>query len=87
MGMQLKENFVISQVEDELLLVPVGADFHGLVRVKGAARSILEYLRTETDEAAMVERLLEEFEVPREKAERDVAKILAQLRDVDAIRE
>lgn len=47
----------------------------------------VECLKEDTTEEAIVERMLEKYDAPRERIATDVAKILAKLRGIGALDE
>ena len=86
--MKLKEEFIIHNIGGETVLVPTGSsEFPGLVRGNSTFGAILELLAQGTDEAALVDAMLKEYDAPRELIERDVRRTLGELRSVGAIEE
>ena len=86
--MKLKKEFIVHNTEKESLLVPVGgAAFSGLVRGNRTFGAILEGLRKETDEAALLASLCARFDAPEERIAADLSKALAALREVGALDE
>lgn len=86
--MKLKEGFITHQIQDTQMMVAVGErarHFHGLVRSNETAAFIVDCLKSETTETAIVERLLEEYDVSREMAAQDVHAIIEKLRSIDAL--
>ena len=84
--MKLKEGFITQTIDDTQFLVPVGAEsFHGVVRSNKTAAFIVDCLKTETTEDAIVDALRDKYGVPRETACADVAKVLETLRSVNAL--
>jgi len=62
--MKLKYDFVISDMGDELVAVPVGdgaAKFHGMLRLNQSAAEILELLKEETTPEAVHKTLMERY--------------------------
>lgn len=85
--MKLKKTFIVNKIAGETLAVPVGGNFHGIVKAVGCSDFILECLKKDSSEESIVEQILEEYDVSREKAAADVKRIVEQLRDLDAIEE
>ena len=86
--MKLKDGFLTHETGEEQVLVATDTTvFSGLVRSNRTAADIVECLKVETSKEAIVEKLLEEYEVERERAEADVEKILATLRKIGALDE
>lgn len=86
--MKLNSGFISHTDGDEKLLVSTGASkFSGLVRSNGTAGFILSCLEQDTTEEAIITRMLQTYDAPREIIERDVKKILGQLREIGALDE
>ena len=72
----------------EQIMVATGeANFSGLIRSNATAAFIVDCLKADTTKAAVLEKMLDKYEVSREKAEADLDKILAILRSVNALHE
>ena len=86
--MKLKEGFIVHQENDESLLVPVGdMEFSGLVRGNNTLGVILELLKNETTEEALIAAMKDRFEAPEGAIENDVKKTLDELRKIGALEE
>ena len=86
--MKLKEGFIAHDAGAESVLVPTGAaDWAGVVRGNKTFGAILELLRDDTDEAAVVAAMHERFDAPKDAIERDVARVLGELRKIGALDE
>ena len=86
--MKLKNEFLLSPMGEDAVLVPVGAaaeKFHGIIRLNETAAFIVDCLRTETSQEQIVDALLAEYEVERSEVKRHVNTVLSQLREIDAI--
>ena len=59
--------------------------FHGLVRSNETAAFIVNCLKKETTEEAIVEAMLEQYDAPRETVARDVHRVVEQLRQIGAL--
>ena len=86
--MKLNKDFIVHSQNGESMLVPLGgAAFSGIVRGNETLGAVLELLKTETSEAAIVDAMRARFDAPEGAVERDVAKALAELRKIGAIDE
>ena len=86
--MKLKKEFISHSFGEEAVLVPSGeAAFSGVVRVNRTLGAVLELLKKDTDEAAVVAAMRERFDAPEGAVERDVARVLAELRKIGALEE
>ena len=86
--MKLKPGFVTHNVGKEQMMVaagPAAKSFHGLVRSNETAAFIINCLKKETSEEAIVEAMLAEYETPRETVEQDVHRIVEKLREIGAL--
>ncbi len=86
--MKLKPGFVTHKVGKEQMMVaagPAARSFHGLVRSNETAAFIINCLKKETTEEAIVEAMLAEYEAPRETVARDVHRVVEQLREIGAL--
>ena len=86
--MKLKKGFVTHTLGGEQVMVaagPAARSFHGLVRSNETAAFIVDCLKKETSEQAIVDAMLERYEVSREVVEKDVREILAKLRSIGAL--
>ena len=89
--MKLKEEYVLYDPSDEeRIAVPTGSaakNFSGLLRANRTAAAILEYLKEETTEDALVQRMCDRYDADEEEIRRGVREVLDILRSVDAIAE
>ena len=86
--MKLSKNFVTRNSSRDSLLVPTGkADFAGLVRGNKTLGAILELLKKDTDEAAIIKALCARFDAPEAVIAADVEKALTELRKIGALEE
>ena len=86
--MKLKEEFIAHAAGAESLLVPTGAaGWAGVVRGNRTLGAILELLKTDTDEDSVVAAMRERFDAPDGAVERDVARVLDELRKIGALDE
>lgn len=86
--MKLKDSFISQDVEDARFLVPLGGQaFSGIARGNKAAAAIIDLLREDTTEPAIVDAMCERFDSPREWIAEDVAHVLDTLREMHAIEE
>lgn len=86
--MKLKKGFVTHTIGTDQLMVAVGAaakQFPGMVSSNETAAFIVECLKNQISEEGIVDRLLEEYDVDRQTAAKDVADILGKLRSIGAI--
>lgn len=86
--MKLKNEFITQDIDDTQFLVPVGVEaFSGIVRSNKTAAFIVNCLKEETTETAIVDAMCAKYDAPRETIAADVAEILEKLRSINAIDE
>lgn len=88
--MKLKKGFITHTVLGEQMMVAAGPAtkiFHGIVRSNETAAFIVDCLKAETSEAAIVEKILGEYRVDADIAARDVHAIVEKLKSIGAIEE
>jgi len=81
--MRLKDGFLLRQVAGQTVVLPVSGDLdlNMMITLNDTGAFLWERLQTETDEAALVEALVTEYDVTAEKAARSVAAFVSKLRD------
>ncbi len=84
--MKLKREFIVHHAGDETVLVPAGgAGFSGIVRGNRTLGAILDLLKENTTEEALVASLSERFDAPQETIRQDVRRVLTELRQIGAL--
>lgn len=83
--MQINKDFTIQKVGTSYVAVPVGETsktFHGMVRLNETGAFLWNRLAVrDCTEADLVDALLEEYDVPREVAEKDVHRVTELLKE------
>ncbi len=86
--MKLKQEFISHTVEGETLLVPVGgSEFNGIVRGNKTFGAILEVLKNDTGEDAIIAALCARYDAPEAVIAADVHRALSELRRIGALDE
>jgi len=86
--MKLKNGFITYNNGLEHITVTTGgSDFNGLIRSNKTAGFIVECLKNETTEEAIVEKMIEKYDAPRDVIASDVSAILTKLRKIGAVDE
>lgn len=86
--MKLKKGFITHEIMGEQMMVAAGPAarlFHGMVRSNETAAFIVDCLKKETTEDAIVDKLVEVYDVDRETAKRDVHGIIEKLLSIKAV--
>ena len=88
--MKLRGEFVVRQVLDSIVAVPVGQTaltFNGMVMLNEVGRVIWACLEQETTLSEIVTAVTDTFEVEAAEAEADVLAFIDQLRDARLLEE
>ncbi|MBR1393088.1 MAG: PqqD family protein [Ruminococcus sp.] len=84
--MKLNKNFITHEAGKESMLVPMGgAKFSGLVKGNKMLGEVLELLKNDTTEAKIVSTLRSKYEAPEGVVEKDIHKVIAELKKIGAI--
>lgn len=84
--MKLKSEFITHTIGDEAMLVSLGSSaFHGMVRGNATLGAVLELLKQDTTEEAVVDAMCEKYDAPRETIAADVHRVVVKLREIGAI--
>lgn len=84
--MRLKEGFITHEGDEEHITVTAGnTEFNGMVRSNRTAGFIIECLKNDVSKEDIITKMLEKYDATRKQIERDVEKVLTQLRSIGAI--
>ncbi len=86
--MRQNPDFVVRKVAGEMVLVPIArdaADLESVFTLNEVGARIWELIETCADERAIAKALTEEYEVTEDRAFADVAELLRNLRDINAV--
>ena len=81
---------MLRKVADCYVVVPIGAavaDFNGMINLNEAGAFLWQALENDTTPDAVVNALLEQYEVDEATAKKDVEKFIAQLREASLLDE
>lgn len=83
--MKIKDGFVLRTVAGETVALPTHGvtDVDMMITLNDTGRFLWECLQKDTDENALVEALLGEYDVSREVAAEAVSAFVAQLKEQD----
>ena len=82
--MKQNPNYIISDVADSHILVPVGeaaVNFNSIISLNEMGQTIWNMLAEDTTEEALLESILAEYDVSAERARADIGSFLAKLRE------
>lgn len=88
--MKLKEGFILRKIANTDVVIPVGkniANFNGIITLNETAAFLWGLLKNGIDIPAMVEALISEYDVSREKAREDIEAFAKQLSEANMLEE
>ena len=86
--MKLNDDFITQELDGVQLLIPIGGEaFHGIAQSNKAAAFIVDCLKEETTEEAIVAKMCEKYDAPQAVLAADVREILDTLRSIHALEE
>lgn len=86
--MRIKEQFLTHEADGLSMLVPLGgAGFSGIVKGNRTLGVILQLLKTDTTEDAVVQAMRARFDAPEDVIRRDVERAVRELRAIGALEE
>ena len=86
--MKIKNNFLLRNVADSYVVVPVGKmslDFNGIITLNETGAFLFELLQKGCEREDLIAKLLDEYEVSAEKASADVDKFLEKVKESDVL--
>lgn len=88
--MKLRGEFVIHQVVDEILAIPVGdiaLEFNGMIMLNNVSKVIWECLEKGAETEEIVTSVTDQFDVSKDEAEQDIIAFINRLREINLIEE
>lgn len=86
--MKLKKNFILREVAGTFLVVAVGdavKDFNKAINLNSTGAFLWKQLENEVTEEELIDKLLEEYEIDRETAKKDISGFLQRLREANLL--
>lgn len=84
--MKIKDDFALRKVADSYVVVPVNSltlDFNGVINLNETGAFLFEQLQKGIEKEELVENMLDEYDVTREKASADIDLFINKLKDAD----
>ena len=88
--MRQNPEFIITEVADNYVLVPVGSaadNFHSIITLNEMGQIIWNMLENETTPDEILKNILAEYDVSEEQARKDIEGFIAKLRENGCIEE
>ncbi len=86
--MKIKNDYVLRKVADNAVLVPIGksaVDFNGMIKLNDTGAYLFKLIQKGADEQSLVDNLVTEYDVSKQKALNDVSAFIKKLRDADIV--
>lgn len=86
--MKIKDDFILRKVADSYIVVPVNnmtLDFNGIINLNETGAFLFGLLQKGVDREELVEKLLSEYEVERDRAEADIDVFIQKVKDADVL--
>ncbi len=86
--MKIKEGFVMREIAGECVIIALGEaskSFNGMIRLNESAKMLWKLLSHGCEKEDMVAAVLEEYEIDRETAERDVDRLIDTLKGANIL--
>lgn len=88
--MKIKENYMLRQVADTFVVVPIGAavaEFNGMINLNGVGAFLWRQMEVDTTFENVLNAMLDEFEVDEKTASKDLEGFIEELRKSNLIDE
>lgn len=86
--MKIKEDFILRKVADSYVVVPVNnmsLDFNGIINLNETGAFLFRLLQNGADREELLSKLLDEYEVTPQKAEKDIDLFIEKVKDADIL--
>ena len=80
--MKIKENYMLRQVADTFVVVPVGSavkEFNGMINLNSVGAFLWSHLEKDNDFDAVLKAMVEEYEVEESVARADLNRFINEL--------
>lgn len=86
--MKIKEDFLLRKVADSYVVVPVNSmtlDFNGIINLNETGAFLFELLQKGAEQQELVNKMLEEYDVTPEIAEKDIEIFIQKVKEADIL--
>lgn len=86
--MKIKEDFLLRKVADSYVVVPVNSmtlDFNGIINLNETGAFLFELLQKGAENQELVNKMLEEYDVTPEIAEKDIEIFIQKVKEADIL--
>lgn len=88
--MKIKDTFLMKEIAGNYVVVPTGnelVNLNGMITLNDSGAVLWNLLENDTTKDAVIDGMLEKFEIDRETAEADIDEFLELLRKIGALDE
>lgn len=82
--MKIENRFILRQIMNDYVIVPVGKtvlDFNGVITINETGAFLWEKMQEEFSISSLVEAVLNEYDIDRQQAQKDVEDFIEVLKD------
>ncbi len=86
--MKIKEDFILRKVADSYVVVPVNnmsLDFNGIINLNETGAFLFRIMQNGASREELLSKLLDEYEVTPQKAEKDIDLFIEKVKDADIL--
>lgn len=86
--MRIKEGFIKTEIADKTVVIPVGdktVDFSGIISLNETGAFLWDLLLSDVTRDTLTAALLNEYEIGKDTAEKDIDAFLQALREKDVL--
>lgn len=86
--MKIKKGFIVRQINNDYVVAAVGEqskNFNGIIRLNQSAKFIWDMLEKGCDKTDIVQALLDNYEIDKEKAEQDTQHFIQKLEEAEIL--
>lgn len=88
--MKIRKGFVLREIADSIVVVPTGelvSEFKGMITLNSTGKFIWELLKEDNTIEEIAQKLIEKYNIDKDKAKMDAEKFVQTLRDAKIIEE
>lgn len=88
--MKIKENYILRNVAGENLVVSLGdtgVNFNSIITLNESGRFLWELLQNDVTEEQLIDAVLQEYDIDRKTAEKDVVSFIKSLKENEILKE
>lgn len=86
--MKIKDDFILRKVADTYVVVPVNSmtlDFNGIINLNETGAFLFGLLQKGATKEELLDKMLEEYDVPQKKAYEDIDIFIQKVKDADIL--